>query len=244
MSGVDPAGSWPLIAHAAEAATITFALGAAVPLIAIATGDVDRDDADLVVWAIGALAGAVASLHFFGHYFLMVDAPIALLAGAVLATRSTSVRALAMSAAVAVSAAFVMAAAISNPVLLNRDGGLAAVIDSHSAPGDTMLVWGQMPELYEAAHRAPATRFLAAGFLTGYSANRVIGTTGSVVSGAWSELETDLTAHAPDLVVDVTPAGALGADRYAPLRQLLAQSYRRIARVTGADIYLRRAPTG
>ena len=151
-----------------------------------------------------------------------------------------------MSAAVAVSAAFVMAAAISNPVLLNRDGGLAAVIDSHSAPGDTMLVWGQMPELYEAAHRAPATRFLAAGFLTGYSANRVIGTTDSdqMVSGAWTELETDLTAHAPDLVVDVTPTGALGADRYPPLRQLLAQSYRRIARVTGADIYVRRAPTG
>jgi hypothetical protein len=81
-------------------------------------------------------------------------------------------------------------------------------------------VWGEFPEIYWAAGREPATRFIHTGFLTGHTGGRDPGSArpDDGLPGAWTMLAADLRNHPPALVVDTTDAGIRGSDRF-PLDQ-------------------------
>jgi hypothetical protein len=85
-----------------------------------------------------------------------------------------------------------------------------------TTPSERIFVWGEYPEIYWAADREPATRFIHTGFLTGNSggrdANLVSPSDG--VPGAWQFLAHDMAATPPDLIVDTTNASIRKSDHY------------------------------
>jgi hypothetical protein len=115
--------------------------------------------------------------------------------------------------------------------------------------GSTLLVWGQLPELYWASGLDPGTRFIHTGFLTGNSGGRQQGvsTASDGLPGAWDMLKADIKTHPPTVIADTTNADVRGS-QYYPLRAtsiwpIVKSQYRRVAVVDGVQIYdLRTAP--
>jgi hypothetical protein len=108
---------------------------------------------------------------------------------------------------------------------------------------ETVFVWGQYPELYWASDRAPATRLIHTGFVTGSSGGRPeeSGRPIDGVPGAWDMLRRDLALHPPALVVDTTKAGIRGSE-YHPLSGTslwtrMSPHYRLVDIVDGVDLY-------
>jgi hypothetical protein len=103
-----------------------------------------------------------------------------------------------------------------------------------------------MPQLYWAADREPATRFLTAGFLTGFGGGRSAQHVGRqyAVPGAWDDFERDLAAHPPTLIIDAstkTPKGELySIDRFPEFAAYLQAHYTPVDRVDGATLYVPR----
>src|SRR5262249_12873586 len=147
-----------------------------------------------------------AGFRFFGHYYLQLGPPFALLAAGTLARadRRVWVGAGALSALSVI--VFVTMGFTAHPILLHPYDQIAAAIDERTAPGDRIFVWGQFPQAYWASDRRPATRFLTAGFLTGSSGGRSSERVGMqyAVPGAWDDFRADLAAHPPQLVVDAS----------------------------------------
>ena len=131
-----------------------------------------REDIDLWLWLIGAFIGVAAGFRFFGHYFLQLGPPFAVLAAGTLARadRKVWIRTGVVSCASVV--VFVVLGLTADPILLRPYDRIAAAIDERTEPSDRIFVWGQFPQAYWASDRRPATRFLTAGFLTGSSGGR------------------------------------------------------------------------
>ncbi|HEX2272894.1 MAG TPA: glycosyltransferase family 39 protein [Acidimicrobiales bacterium] len=172
---------------------------------------------DLWLWLAGAAFGVLAGLRFFGHYYLQLLPPLVLLAAAALPSVGALARR-AATGAMAVSAAVMCAVAFLPPDErgLLPYGAIAAEVRRVTEPGDTVLVWGEFPEIYWAADREPATRFIHTGFLTGNSGGRDPGTGAPTdgLPGAWAMLDRDLQAHPADLIVDTSPAGIRNSEYY------------------------------
>ena len=240
---VDPNGSGPLIVHTALDMGRLFIVGSGVVLLLAFTHlRAWRADADLWTWLLAATAAAAASLQFLPHYTLLLDPPLALLAAGALAGRSGGALRTWTIASLGVAVVLAVQAGTSHPAILDRDRHVAAAVDAHSTPSQSVVIWGQEPELYWNANRAPATRFLTAGFLTGYSPSRSAASIGirRAVPGSWTALVQDLQQSPPALIVDVTPNNAIGARRYPPLEAILSADYRPIQRVDGSVLYARR----
>ncbi|MDG9717906.1 glycosyltransferase, partial [Streptomyces sp. DH24] len=118
---------------------------------------------------------------------------------------------------------------------------LAQTVAQHTAPGDRVLLWGMHPETYWFAGRAPASRYLTAGFLTNYSGGRDGPRVGEkyAVEGAWPVFRAELAADPPALVVDDSRGKPYGPDRVPGLRRLLTTGYEETATVDGAVVYVR-----
>jgi hypothetical protein len=174
-------------------------------------------EVDLWLWLAGGAVGVLAGLRFFGHYYLQLLPPLVLLAAAALpfvgtVARRAATGAMALSAAVMCAVAFLP----PNERGLLPYGAIAAEVRRITDPDDTVLVWGEFPEIYWASDREPATRFIHTGFLTGNSGGRDAGTgaIGDGLPGAWAMLDQDLRAHPADLIVDTSPAGIRNSEYY------------------------------
>ncbi|MEY2464712.1 MAG: hypothetical protein QOH64_2850, partial [Acidimicrobiaceae bacterium] len=101
-----------------------------------------------------------------------------------------------------------------------------------------------LPQLYWAADRPPATRFLTVGFLTGSSRGRAPERVGVqyATPGAWDELFADLAAHPPALVADISERTFFAIDRFPAFVSWLHANYHRTAVVQGVSLYERGAP--
>ena len=176
---------------------------------------------DLWLWLAGGAVGVLAGMRFFGHYYLQLLPPLVLLAAAALPAVTANARRVA-TGAMAVSAAVMCAVAFlpADERGLLPYGAIAAEVRKLTAPEDTVLVWGEFPEIYWAADRDPATRFIHTGFLTGNSGGRDPGTGSSDdgLPGAWGMLDQDLRADPAQLIVDTSPAGIRNSEFY-PLDQ-------------------------
>jgi 4-amino-4-deoxy-L-arabinose transferase-like glycosyltransferase len=242
-SYLDPSGSWSVAIGRGAWGSFMFLIANLGALILVVGGwRRRRVDLDLWLWLAAALIGAASGLRFFGHYYLQLAPPFALLAASSLvgATRAVWTRTLVLAGAcvaVALGLAF-----SSHPSLLRPYERVAAAVDARTAPDDHIFVWGQFPEIYWASNRLPATRFLTSGFLTGFGGGRSATHVGRqyAVDGAWDDFNTDLSLHPPALIVDASAGTSYAVDRFPEFAALLADSYTRVEDVDGVVLYVRR----
>ncbi|MFD9098638.1 ArnT family glycosyltransferase [Streptomyces collinus] len=197
--------------------------------------------ADLWLWLAASAVAVAAGFHFFGHYYLQLTPPAALLATAALRLLPRE----RLTAAVLTSAGccvlFLTWGLFAPRPELAHAQRLAAALAQRTAPTDRVLVWGMHPETYWLAGRTPATRYLTAGLLTNYSGGRDGPQVGEAyaVRGAWPVFRAEMAAHAPTLVVDDSRGGPYAPPHIPTLNHLLASHYEEVARVDGAILYAR-----
>jgi hypothetical protein len=200
-----------------------------------------RDDVDLWLWFVGAVLGVSAGLRFFGHYYLQLAPPLALLGASALQHAKPVVWARTALLGTLSWMVFLGIAVSTEPAILRPVDQLAASIDARTSPTDSIFVWGEVPQLYLAAERAPASRFLTVGFLTGYSGGRADTRIGEnyAVDGAWSELLSDFAAHPPALIVDESQGTPFPLSRFPTIERYVRAGYHVVAIVDGAVVYAR-----
>ena len=206
-----------------------------------------RGRADVDLWLLlgASFMGVVAGFRFFPHYLLQLLPAVALLAGRGASRRPAWVRpAAAWGVAAAVVALALASAQALNPIApLQRR--VPAYVRSHSRPGDTILVWGNVPEIYWRSGRDPAGGFSHTEFVTGYSGGRRHQEASQADvpdEDLYRRFLTRLRQERPVLVVDTAAPDERGG-RWFPLRRfpaltsMLEAHYRRVATVEGAPIY-------
>jgi hypothetical protein len=205
-----------------------------------------RFPVDLLLWLVAGAIGVISGLRFFGHYYLQLYPPLALAATATVVSldrvgRRVATWALALPAAVLVGVALLPPD--ERGVL--RYGAIAQRVRAITRPTDSIFVWGQVPEIYWASGRRPATRFIHTGFLTGNSGGRPQGgaTASDGIPGAWTMLAQDFANTPPDLIVDSSTTDIRGANYYplwdTSLWPTVEAHYRAIGSVEGFELYQR-----
>lgn len=197
--------------------------------------------AELWLWGASSAVAVLLGFHFFGHYYLQLVPPIALLATAALQIlpRDRLVKAVLTSACCCTL--FLAWGLLAPRPDLTHAQRLAAAVTHRTDPGDRVLVWGIHPEIYWLADRTPASRYLTAGLLTNYSGGRNGPQVGEkyAVEGAWPVFREEMAAHPPALVVDDSRDKPYAPDRVPSLRRLLAGGYEEVGVVDGAVLYAR-----
>jgi len=242
-SYLDASGSWSVVLHRGLSGFGLFLAANLGALVLVVVGARRwREDLDIWLWLAAAILGVSAGFRFFGHYFLQLAPPFALLAASAVVRAKRAVLTAASVLAVASIVVFVALALQSHPNLLHPYDEIASSIDAHSAPSDRIFVWGQFPQAYWASDRRPATRFLNAGFLTGFGGGRSAEHVGReyAVSGAWDDFESDLAANPPALIVDASVDTSFAVERFPEFASYLDANYTRVDDVDGVVLYRRR----
>ncbi|MEV1023754.1 glycosyltransferase family 39 protein [Streptomyces sp. NPDC050264] len=224
-----------------NAAILAVACAGILPPIARALRVSRTGCGDLWLW-LGSSAGAVLlGFHFFGHYYLQLIPPLALLGTAALQTLPRERLGTALLTSACCCALFVTWGLLAPRPELAHAQRVAQEVRARSAPHEPVLVWGMHPETYWLAGRRPATRFLTAGLLTNYSGGRDGPQVGEkyAVAGAWDVFRAEFATRAPRLVVDDSRGAPYGAQRTRSLRRMLAP-YEVVGDVDGAVVYVRR----
>lgn len=210
-----------------------------------------RSERDLWLWLASSAVAVAFGFHFFGHYYLQMLPPMALIAAGSLARASET----AVRRTVAVAAA----GAIGFSLLgfwVQPFGGepeyesVSAYLAARARPEDAILVWGQVPEIYWASGKRPATRFITTGFLTGNWGGRMpsADTADAATPGAWTLFFEDFAAHPPAYVLDTTPAGIRGSQlypmsRFPEFQRIIDRRYVFVEQIDGISVYRRADPT-
>jgi hypothetical protein len=207
-----------------------------------------RLDVDLWLWAASAVVAVATGLRFFGHYYLQLLPPLALLATRPLVTasrRAWAATAVALAVPIAFFAHQQVGTRPSHTEVVAAD--LTRYVRRTVGPDDRILVWGHLPEVYWRSGRPPATRFETTEFLTGESGGRPPSVAGMryAAPGAWPDFEADLRAHPPVLVLDLAPANVRNGRyeaiaRFPRFGRFLARRYRPVATIDGVEAYTRR----
>jgi len=235
--------------HRGLVQTLWFVL-ANVGLVALALVAVRarHHDVDLWLWVGAGVLAVVTGWRFFGHYYLQLLPPLALLATRPIVHASRRVLA-AVAVVLAVPVGFFVHQAFAMPPSRTErvTDTLVAYVRRTVRPGQRIFVWGHLPELYWRSGRPPATRFETTEFLTGLSGGRPNSQTGAedAAPGAWADFHADLAAHPPVLVLDLAPADVRGGryealSRFPRFGEYLAHRYRRVATIDGVVAYRRR----
>jgi 4-amino-4-deoxy-L-arabinose transferase-like glycosyltransferase len=243
-SYVSVAGAELLAAQRALGQTALLA-GAAAPVLAALGWAARRRRplaaAEVWVW-LGASGLAVCvGFQFFGHYFLQLTPPLAVLGAAALRHVSRRGAVASVVATAVLASGFVAWGLLAPRAQLAHTQRVAAAVRARTAPGNQVLIWGMHPEEYLLANRRPATRYLTAGFLTNFSGGRHGVRTGEqyAVPGSWPRFLHDLTAHPPAVVVDDARGAPYAADRTPTLHAYLTAHYTRATTIDGAILYVR-----
>jgi 4-amino-4-deoxy-L-arabinose transferase-like glycosyltransferase len=197
---------------------------------------------ELWLWLASSASAVMLGFHFFGHYYLQLIPPLALLATAALQTLPRERLVTALVTSVCCCALFLAWGVLAPRPGLTHATRLADTVARRTDPGDRVLIWGIHPETYWLADRAPASRYLTAGLLTNYSGGRNGPQVGEkyAVAGAWPVFRDEMAAHPPALVVDDSHDKPYAPDRLPSLRRLLAAGYAEAGVVDGAVLYARR----
>ncbi|MGA4846060.1 ArnT family glycosyltransferase [Streptomyces sp. G5(2025)] len=196
---------------------------------------------ELWLWLASSVAAVLLGFHFFGHYYLQLMPPLALLGTAALQIlpRERTVRAIVTSGcACAVFLAWGLTA--PRPELTHATR-LAEAVRAHTAPDARVLFWGMHPEGYWLADRTPTSRYLTAGLLTNYSGGRNGPQVGEkyAIDGAWPTFREEWRQRPPTLVVDDSRGKPYAPSRVPSLRRALAVGYEPVLWVEGAVVYAR-----
>jgi 4-amino-4-deoxy-L-arabinose transferase-like glycosyltransferase len=204
---------------------------------------------ELWLWLAGGAVAVLLGLRFFGHYYLQLTPPLALIAAAALPELTARVRRWTWVVA-AVPATLMLAFAFFPPEDFGvlPYGRVATRVQALAGPDEPVFVWGSFPEIYWAADRQPATRFIHTGFLVGDPSGRPPGTTSprDGIPGAWLMLVRDLEARPPAVVIDTSEARIRGV-QYHPLDETgvwasIRSNYELVEVVDGVRLYRRVGP--
>ncbi|MFE0104673.1 ArnT family glycosyltransferase [Streptomyces sp. NPDC059009] len=195
--------------------------------------------ADLWLWLAASAAAVLLGFHFFGHYYLQLMPPLALLGTAALQILPWERTVTAVLASAVSCGLFVAWGVLAPRPELAHAERLAEVVRARTAPDERVLFWGMHPEAYWLADRAPASRFLTAGLLTNYSGGRNGPQVGERygVPGAWPVFRAELARRAPVVIVDDSRGKPFAPGRVASLGRVLREGYEPVGRVEGAVIY-------
>ncbi|MEV0094596.1 glycosyltransferase family 39 protein [Streptomyces sp. NPDC050738] len=230
-----------LVRAVTNTAILAFACAGLIPPVLRVLRIARTGAADLWLWLASSVAAVVIGFHFFGHYYLQLIPPLALLGTAALQIlpRDWLHRAVLTSACTcALFLAWGLFAPRPELVHVQR---LAAAVQVRTVPTDRVLVWGMHPETYLFADRTPASRFLTAGLLTNYSGGRDGPQVGEkyAVDGAWAHFRQEMAERPPALIVDDSLGKPFAPDRVPTLRRLIEGRYTERATVDGAVFYVR-----
>jgi len=202
---------------------------------------------DLWLWLASSAVSVAIGLRFFGHYYLQLVPPLVLLAA--IALSRASARAVKVTIAFALVTGVMFSAA---GYFLKPFGpepqyrSVSRYIETHSTIDDRVLVWGNVPEIYWASDRLPATRYLTTtGFLGGYQPGRSEAESAADLNErAWTWFYRDLEAHPPRYIVDTAPAQVRDAqrapiDEFPRLRRYVEQRYHLSRTIDGFRLYER-----
>ncbi|MFE9769343.1 ArnT family glycosyltransferase [Streptomyces sp. NPDC005808] len=225
----------------ANTAILAVACAGLVPPVVRVLRIARTGSAELWLWLASSAAAVLLGFHFFGHYYLQLIPPIALLATAALQILPRDRLARAVLTSVCCCTLFLTWGLLAPRPDLQHAQRLAAAVAQRTDPGDRVLVWGIHPEIYWLADRTPASRFLTAGLLTNYSGGRNGPQVGEkyAVEGAWPVFRAEMAAHPPALVVDDSRDKPYAPNRVPSLRRLLAGGYEEAGTVDGAVLYVR-----
>jgi 4-amino-4-deoxy-L-arabinose transferase-like glycosyltransferase len=207
-----------------------------------------RTDTDLWLWVVSAAISTAIGLRFFGHYYMQLVPPIALLASGAL------VRSSARIAKIGVASACVLAVGFSAAGYFIHPGepepqyrSVSEYLASMAGPDDAIFVWGSVPEIYWASGKRPATRFLTQSFLTGNYPGRPSDdpTVDDTTRQACTDFYQDFAKSPPQYLVDTSPAAVRGSgyypiSKFPRLDAIVHQAYRYVVTIDGYDIYRRR----
>jgi 4-amino-4-deoxy-L-arabinose transferase-like glycosyltransferase len=220
-------------------AILSVACAGLIPPVVRALRVARTGSAELWLWLGSSAAAVLAGFHFFGHYYLQLIPPVALLATAALQILPRDRLVTAVLTSACCCTLFLAWGLFAHRTELTHAQRLAAALDHRTDPGDRVLVWGIHPETYWLADRTPASRYLTAGLLTNYSGGRDGPQVGEkyAVEGAWPVFRAEMAAHPPVLVVDDSRDKPYAPDRVPSLRRLLAARYEEVGTVDGAVLY-------
>jgi 4-amino-4-deoxy-L-arabinose transferase-like glycosyltransferase len=204
-------------------------------------------DTDLWIWLVSAALSVAIGLRFFGHYYMQLVPPLALLAAGALARSSRR----AVRATVATAALFAVAYSAAG-YFLHPFGpepqyeSVSRYVAANTHPDDKILVWGSEPEIYWASNRLPATRFLTTPtFLTGnHPGSPATDEAATDPSTAlnWKYFYDDFRADPPRYLLDTSPSELRGAhpiSKFPELAKIVAHQYRYVRTIDGVAIYKR-----
>jgi hypothetical protein len=202
---------------------------------------------DVWLWLFSAAISVAVGLRFFGHYYLQLTPPLALLAA--IALSRSSHRAVRATIAVAIVSGVMFSAA---GYFLKPFGPepeyqpVSRYLASHTSLDDRVLVWGNVPEIYWASGLRPASRFIATTSLVAeYHPGREEAVRPSDVDPRiWRWFFRDIKKHAPKYIVDTAPAQIRSADEvpmsnYPRLERYLQKNYQFDRTIDSIDLYVR-----
>lgn len=204
----------------------------------------------LLAWLVVSAIGVAAGARFYPHYYIQLIPPLALLAPPYLArllsndskqgSRFSSggiAKAWLVITVITFSVSHLLGfASHSDPSPAGR------YLRQHSLPADRIFVWGQSPEVYLAARRRPASRYVTTFPLTGYIFGGPlpgIDTRGWVIPGAWATLEADFSKHPPIYIVNTeqSPGDRYPVKDFPTLATLLTEKYDLVTEAADGDVY-------
>ncbi|MCH6163194.1 glycosyltransferase family 39 protein [Streptomyces sp. M600PL45_2] len=197
---------------------------------------------DVWIWLAASAAAVCVGFQFFGHYFLQLTPAVALLAAEALRHLTSRAAKAAIALNSLVTAGLLGWALWLFPSAeLAHQQRLADEVRSRTSRAEPVLLWGMHPEGYWFAERAPASRYLTAGFLTNFSGGRGGARVGEryAMTGAWPYFRRELARRPPELIVDDSRGKPYGAVHTPTLRAYLARHYERVDTVDGAVLYAR-----
>ncbi|MCI0386690.1 glycosyltransferase family 39 protein [Streptomyces sp. CNQ085] len=202
--------------------------------------------ADLWAWLAASAVAVVSGFHFFGHYYLQLLPPLALLGAGALHLLGDEWTRRAALCAVLSCTLFLGWSAAAGSAELDHARKVADAARRHAGPQEKVLLWGMHPEGYWLADRRPASRYLTAGLLTNFSGGRDGPRVGQRygIEGGWHTFRAELSEDPPKVIVDDSRGRPYEPSRMPTLRYLLAAHYERAERVDGAVVYVLRPERG
>ncbi len=194
------------------------------------------------LWLGAAALGVIGGGNFHYHYYLQLVPPLSILAGAgvaaIIAGRRRVLAAIAAGVAIATVAVtapvwFDSAAAQAKAIWpddthLRHDAALVRYVDTHTRPGQKLLLLWGAADVYYLADRAPAIPYM-------WERNV------QSIPGVLDRARRTLAAREPALVAAVQKPGA--ADPSGRTAAILASAYRLAAVVDGVPVYVPRRPS-
>jgi 4-amino-4-deoxy-L-arabinose transferase-like glycosyltransferase len=205
-------------------------------------------DTDLWLWLLSAAVSVAIGLRFFGHYYMQLAPPLALLTAGALSRGSRRLAHATIGFALVCGIAFSAAGYFMHPGTPEPNyQSVSRYLATTTNPDDPIYVWGSLPEIYWASGRRPATRFITSPFLTGNYPGRPAdeANTGDDTEAAWQDFYADFSAHPPKYFVDTSPAKLRGAQYYPiskfpRLQHIIRKQYRYVVSIDEIAVYERK----